>query len=90
MKHAKASVTAVAVTALALVLTTPAPSMAQNSYGQDPATTNQTQDNDQHRGFDPGWLGLLGVLGLFGLKRRHTYDVSDRQERERAGRPAHA
>ena len=60
---------------------TPSVAAAQATAG-DQATTTRTTDDD-HDGFDAGWLGLLGLAGLFGLRRRdnnvHHTDTTTRR-----------
>ena len=53
------------------------PALAQgDANGNNAGTT--TRDNDD-RGFNPGWLGLIGLAGLAGLRRRDHVDTTSRR-----------
>lgn len=44
----------------------------------DTASTSNINNthNDEGRGFNPSWLGLLGLAGLIGLRKRDTHAYS--------------
>ncbi len=64
----------VLILAAALVLSGTA--IAQT--GTDSANSNgstTTRNDDTHRGFDYGWLGLIGLAGLAGLRKNDNRTI---------------
>jgi MYXO-CTERM domain-containing protein len=58
-----------------MALGTIAAQTATDTSNPSASTNNMNTRNDDSRGFDYGWLGLLGLAGLLGFRRRdvHTH-----------------
>jgi MYXO-CTERM domain-containing protein len=83
----KGTVAATAASLALAALLSSTPSFAQTSTDPNRTDPNQTTTrNDDRRGPDAGWLGLIGLFGLMGLRRRQTRE----EEYRREPRGAHA